>query len=244
MSRIILAAFLLIVSETATAQVANLDAGLPTEIEDTTPTPAGATELHLPLRYERDRDGHGMVLIEPRLQRGWEGGWQSSISIPVIAGSGDKTGRGDLKLDLFKTLVRETATRPSIAAALGIELPTGTASAGLDSSYKVIVSRTLASKDQVHANFVIEDNAAPTIAERGVRWRLLAGYSRQLSARSALVADVIREQTRLRGGLATLVEAGMRHQLEQDLAVSLGGGIGFGDDSPRWRVMAGIQKLF
>ena len=73
------------------ADVMNLEAGLPTEIEDAKAGEPGTWELQPPARFERDRQSKNLFSIEPRVQGGFEGGWQFSAAIPVIAGSGDKT---------------------------------------------------------------------------------------------------------------------------------------------------------
>jgi hypothetical protein len=235
---------LVLVPTIAFADVMNLEAGLPTEIEDAKPTEAGTWELHLPARFERDRQSKNLFSVEPRIQGGFEGGWQFSAAIPVIAGSGDKTGRGDIRFELFKTLVAQSGGMPAIAGAFGVDLPTGTDSTGFDTTYKALATWSLAGGSQLHANGVFEINAGASSQERDTRWRLLGGWSAPLSARSAFVTDLIWEQMRTGGGKSTVVEAGWRREVEKDLSFSLGAGLGLGDDSPRWRVMAGLQRLF
>lgn len=226
------------------ADVHNLSANQPVEVEDAEPSAPGTVTFQTPARYERYRGGDSLVFFEPSLKMGWEGGWQGTVAVPVYAGSGDKTGRGDIRLDLMKKLGEEANGRPALAAALGVELPTGTDSEGVDPFVKGIASKTLANGDRVHFNGVVELNVDPAPRERSSRWRAIVGYSSRLSERTAFVGDIVHEQTRVRGGTATLVEAGWRRELEQDLTFSLGAGLGFGDDSPRWRVTAGIQRAF
>ena len=53
----------------ARADLANLEPGLPTEIEDAEPAERGTSELQLPMRLENLRGSGSRSTVEPRLQR-------------------------------------------------------------------------------------------------------------------------------------------------------------------------------
>jgi hypothetical protein len=97
----------------------------------------------------------------------------------------------------------------------------------------------------VHANVVWTRNAAPGPEERSHLARLLLGYSTLLSERTVLVGDLIREQQRTRGEMASIAELGVRRELARETTISLGVGAAHGSaDAPRWRFMAGLERSF
>jgi len=75
----------------------------------------------------------------------------------------------------------------------------------------------------------------------GTATRRFFGYSRPLGPDTFLVADVGREEMRTRGEEANFAEAGIRRQLTPLAVISIGGGAGFGDDSPRFQFTLGFQ---
>lgn len=54
----------------------------------------------------------------------------------------------------------------------------------------------------------------------------------------------LREQSRERGKADNIVEAGVRHDFGNKLSLGAGVGVGFGPDSPRYRLLVGVQRSF
>jgi hypothetical protein len=107
----------------------------------------------------------------------------------------------------------------------GATLPTGKDSAGLDWTEKVALTKSSASAQRLHFNAIYEHNEKPQPEERGSRWRLIGGYSTEISPDTVLVA-------------------GVRRELQKEAIASIGIGAGHGEGAPGWRLMAGLQRSF
>lgn len=81
------------------ADHSNLEEGLPTAVEDAYPIAAGGREVQPAARYERQRDGKNLFLLDSRLEFGFAPNWQGKIAVPVRLGSADKAGSGDVQLE-------------------------------------------------------------------------------------------------------------------------------------------------
>ena len=230
------------------SDVANLDSGLPTEIEDAQPIEHGAKALQLITRLDRQRNGANLYVAEPQFQWGFAPRWQAALTLHALGGTADKTTSGDLRLQLMRQLNDERAGLPALAAFLRLDAPTGQDSRGLDTTFRLAATKTLGAErytHQVHANLMWTHNAAPGVEERSHFARLLLGYSTALGERTVIVADIIREQERTRGEMASVVELGLRRALAEKTNLSLGFGAGTGGaEAPRWRLMAGIERSF
>lgn len=94
----------------------------------------------------------------------------------------------------------------------------------------------------VGANPVLADASD---VQRSDRWRLTAGCSTPFGRQTGLVADVIREQRRALGDMASIAEIGVRHDFGRGARISFGAGAGTGSpNAPRWRVVAGFEQDF
>lgn len=236
------------VSLTALADVANLDSGLPIEIEDARPIERGEKALQLITRWERQRSGANLFVVEPQFQWGFAARSQVALTLHTLGGTADSTGNGDLRLQLMRQLHEETTLLPAFAAFLRLDVPTGHDSRGLDTTVRLAATKTLGAEPdthQLHVNVVWTRNAAPGVDERTQVRRLLVGYSTLLGERTALVGDLIREEERSRGALGTIVELGLRRELSRETTLSLGVGTGRGSpEVSRWRLMAGLERSF
>src|SRR5438105_12482093 len=71
----------LLLSLTALADVANLDSGLPIEIEDARPIERGEKALQLITRWERQRSGGNLFVVEPQFQWGFAARSQVALTL-------------------------------------------------------------------------------------------------------------------------------------------------------------------
>jgi hypothetical protein len=248
MRALLVASALLIASAAAHADVADLDAGLPTEIADAVTAEPGATELQFRLRWDRERGGGDALQVETAVQYGFAERWHAAIGTRGIAGNGDRVGSGDVTIEAMHRLNDESQRVPAFALLVQADLPTGYRTSGTDTRVELIATRTLAARPglhQIHFNAMWVRNAAPAPDERADRGRFIVGYSVLLGEHTALIADVVRQHERERGGMSTVVEAGLRRAadwLRRDATLSFGIGRGWGADSaPRLRVTAGLE---
>jgi hypothetical protein len=58
------------------------------------------------------------------------------------------------------------------------------------------------------------------------------------------VVDYVHAQNPAKGGVSNLIEAGLRHEVADNIAVSAGGGLGIGPQSPDFRLLVALQYDF
>jgi len=131
------------------------------------------------------------------------------------------------------------------ASGLEVRLPSGDASRGIDTILRLAATKTLGARPnthRLHGNAVWLRDAAPDPDER---WRLIVGYGTLVGRQTGLVADVMREQERALGEMASIAEVRLRHELARGMTLSFGAGAGHGGPgAPRWRIVAGFAQSF
>lgn len=225
----------------------NLEEGLPTQVEDAYPTAYRNREFQLQGRYERTKDGKNQFVLDPRLEYGFARNWQAKISAPFRLGSGDRTGSGDIGLEAFYNFNTESLSLPALAISARADLPTGKNSRGVDTTFKFIATKTLGAGSQLqrlHLNLIYRNNAKANFGERSNRYAAIVGYSQRLNADTIGILDFVREQELERGKTSDIFELGLRRQVTPLRALSLGAGVGLGNDSPKFRLTAGLQQSF
>lgn len=224
----------------------NLEEGLPTEVEDAYPTAFGNREIQGQLRYER-KNGENVFGIQPQLECGFARNWQGKISLPFIAGGGDKTGSGDIGLEAFYNFNTESLKTPAIALSGRVDFPTGSNSSGVDTQLKFIATKTLGAGEllqRLHLNLIYRNNAKAEVNERSNRYSGILGYSQRLGPDMLLVTDYVYEQDRERGKNSQILEVGVRRSITPLLVGSVGFGVGLNQDSPDFRLTGAFQKSF
>jgi len=225
----------------------NLEEGLPTDVEDAYPTAYGNRELQLQGRFERTADGKNQFIVDPRLELGFARNWQARIAVPFRLGSGDKTGSGDVGVELFYNFNNESLRLPAFALSARADFPTGNNSRGVDSQFKFIATRSLGTSSKLqrlHLNLIYRNNASPGANERSNRYSAIAGYSQRLGPDTVGILDYVRDQDRQKGATFNIIEAGLRRQINPLTVISFGLGAGIGNQSPKFRLTAGLQKSF
>lgn len=254
----VLSAALLLAAHAAVAQtgagarslppVADLDPGLPAEVEDAFALPPGQRRLLLPLVIDHERDGDNRWVLEPRLQWGLVPGLQTTVAVPFVIGSGDRTNSGTLRGELMYQMLDERGGLPALAVLGRLDLPTGNNADGIDSAVKLLASYTLGARPgthQIHLNAAVRHNSSRRPGERDETWRWVVGWSTLLTDRTSLVADVRRGHDREGFGRAGWVyEFGLRQVLAGSTVVAVGVGVGDGPDQPSWRIGGGLQMAF
>src|SRR5256885_14899198 len=153
----------------ALADVSNHDTGLPIEIEDARPIERWQKALQLITRWERQRSGANLFVVETQFQWGFAARSQVALTLHTLAGTADRTGNGDLRLQIMRQLHEETALLPAFAAFLRLDVPTGHESRGLDTTVRLAATKTLGAEPdthQLHANAVWTRNAPPAVRAR------------------------------------------------------------------------------
>lgn len=236
----------LILSTSVKAQAAdhlNLEEGLPTEVEDAYPIPYQGIEVQNRFTYDR-LNGEDSFVIEPRIEYGFAPNWQGRIAVPVQFGSAEEDGIGDVGVEVFYNFNTESLRVPAFAVSVGADFPTSEEGAGVDPTVKLIMTKTLgtgANLDRLHINLGYTYNDASQLNERDHLFKAVAGYSRRLNSETILVTDFVYEQEKEEEEDAYILELGVRYQLTPLTVISIGAGAGLTEDSPDFRVTAGVQ---
>lgn len=242
-----LAASVVLASTAHASDHINLEPNLPLEVEDAYPTGYLNREFQLSARYERTAEGKNQYVVDPRLEYGFARNWQARIRVPFILGSGDKTGSGDIGAEIFYNFNTESLKLPAFAASVNVVAPTGRNSSGLDTSYKLIATKSLGYAEKlqrVHLNLTYFNNASPRPEERTTRYAAVAGYSQRVGPQTIFLADYVRQQEKQRSMTSNIVEVGLRYQQTPLTVLSVGLGAGIGNQSPDFRATLGLQRSF
>jgi hypothetical protein len=223
----------------------NLEEGLPVQVEDAYATAYRNIELQFFTRYERTDDRENLFTFVPRLEYGVIRNAQLALEVPVLAGNADKTGSGDIVLHGLYNFNTESIWVPALALSGGIDISTGRNTAGLDTRLKLIASKMVYPfttwLHRVHLNLEWIHNNGRMSEERANRYRAILGFSARLDNDTLLVTDLVREQQREKKKESNIFELGLRRQLTPLTLIMLGGGVGIGDESPKFQVTLGFQ---
>lgn len=229
------------------ADHANLEEGLPVQVEDAYPTAYLNREFQFMGRYERTANGKNQYVVEPRLEYGFARNRQARINVPFTLGSGDKRNSGDVGLEAFYNFNTESLSAPAFALSARANLPTGRDSSGVDTEFKFIATKSLGYAEKlqrVHLNLIYFVNANSRADERANRYAAIVGYSQRVGPDTIFVGDFVHEQEKERGTTSNLVEVGLRRQLTPLKVISFGIGAGLSRDAPDFRATLGYQQSF
>jgi len=144
----------------------------------------------------------------------------------------------------YKLVFNPNAERaPILAASVEAIIPDD---GGVDGEVGLYLSKGVGGegKHQLHLNLLgYYDNDAES-DERDFRYTAIAGYSCQVTEKTTLVFDVEREQLEESSENANIVELGVKHEINDTVAVALGVGAGIGEESPDFVARAGISFRF
>ncbi len=224
----------------------NLEEGLPVRVEDAYPAALGNRDVQFRFSWERTDDSNDRATIEPRVEFGIAPNWQLTIGAPFFAGDADRRGSGDVQIGALYNFNQESLSLPAFAIAGRIDAPTGEDSEGLDTTLKLIMTRTIDDEHfgRFHLNLEWGHNFQALADERDDTFAIIPGYSFRLNTDTIIVADFIREWEMESGHESNIIELGARYQLEPRTVLSVGAGAGIGDDSPDVRVTFGVQFAF
>lgn len=227
----------------------NLEEGLPTRLDDAYATAYRNRELQLAPRYDRQGGGTDLFYADPAVEAGLFRNSQWRLSVPVRAGSADRTGSGNVRLEGFYNFNTEGLVLPAVAVAARGEFPTGYYPGGQERSAegtaKLIATKSVDNRmDRLHVNleYTAVSNATP--AERSGRFAFAAGVSGRAGPDMVIILDAFRQEERVRGEITNLAELGVRRQFTPRFVASAGVGTGLDKDSPRVRATLALQRSF
>ncbi len=225
----------------------DLEEDLPIRVEDAMPTPFMNREVQTVLRYQREDNKKDLFYGQPRVAVGIWPNTELRVGVPLRAGTADKRGSGDIEASLLYNFNQEARWFPALAVEGKVDIPTGYNSRGWDTEVKFIATKTLGETSyfhQLHVNLSWLHNDRPDHRERENGWVGVVGYSMRVGPDLVLLADVWREWKAQKDKKENMVEAGLRYMWSPRVVLSLGGGVGFADQSPPGRVTTGVQVSF
>jgi hypothetical protein len=225
----------------------NLEPGFPTDLVDAFALDPKVFVAQGFVRYEQTDNGQDRFLFRPKVAYGIVPFAHIEASVGFLAGDADRTGSGDLRLGGHYQFLDEAGVIPALAIIPAVDIPTGKNSRGLDTSLTLAVTHSLNlgdGHDRIHFNASWLRNAGSDDNEREHYYRIAFGYSRQFMENLTLVADFVREEQRIKGQEANIIEAGALYQIDDHMTVSGSLGFGIEAESPDFRIGTGFQWTF
>jgi hypothetical protein len=232
-----------IATPTRAADHANLEEGLPIEVEDAYPVHYRSLEFQTNFQFESIEGDDDHLTIEPRLEWGFAPNWQGRVAVPLELSGGDEVIAG-VGLEVFHNFNTEGIHTPAFALSLGAEIPT-IDDRGVDLSLNAIATKGIGTgnaMDRLHVNLGYTVNTDPGEDDREGRVSAVLGYSRRLNPETIFVSDLAFEQEATQDEDTLMIEAGIRHQVTPLSVLSIGAGAGLTSDSPDVRLTVGWQR--
>jgi len=227
-------------------RITETETGLPITVDDATPTEKGTGEWQLSTQYEHTRSSEEQLTFAPQFQYGIAKDTEFSLTVPFDIGSAVDNHGGDLGAEILYNFIEEDEM-PAVSFAERLNLPTGDGSAGIETVTRLLASKHIFDsfgQNAIHANLGWTHYTAVTDEERRNSFMAVIGASHGFGEHTALVADLVREQEPEKHQTDNLAELGLRQELAKDFLVSIGGGVGIGEDSPAFRTTLGVQLGF
>lgn len=240
-------------SSQAQSDQINLEDDLGARIEDAYATAFRNREIQTSVRYRRTADKENELQIAPAFEYGIFRNTQIEVSIPFYGGNAHTTGGKDIRVSGLYNFNQESVIIPAIAIVGRAVLPTGDKSEGVDLMGRFIITKTITSRlDRIHINFDYNYNSKPAdhtedvqpLEERSKYITATFGYSGRIGPTTVVVVDYVWDQTKYKNQIQRIAELALREQVTPRLVLSLGAGVGFGEDSPKLQGNFGFQRAF
>lgn len=253
MARALLVAGLLTPAAANAADHNNLESGQPIVIEDAYTIKKGAIEAQGWFRYDRTRDdekGPDRYQFVPRLEFGPARNLQVAVEVPYRIGNATQTNEGEATVQALYNFNNEGEFAPAFAVQAGVTRPFGQdgGHGGTETSLGLYATKSIGAfgrsyvPRRLSVNAIWYHNYEPKPEERRNRYRVGVAYAQPVANDFVLVADVYRETDRMKGEAENVAELGTRFQFDPQTVFTAGAGAGFGDKSPRFRLMIGFQR--
>lgn len=225
----------------------NLDPNRPIGMEDAYAIPKGEIGMEGGVRFNDRREGSTRVTFQPQIIYGAFYNTQIEIQGDLMSDPNTLVGAaksGDLHLGVLYNFNTETISLPAFAARVGVDLPTGVNSKGVDTQMTGILTRSFG-RLRVHLNAGYTILGSPQGQERSGTYRAVAAVSYPLgyptSFRDTLIASLYTRESDLRGQHNhSGIEIGLRHQLTSRMVLDGGLGTEFAGPADRAALLGTI----
>ena len=226
-----------------------MSSDLPVTVEDAAAIEKGSADVKLRAFFERlnEDGGRNRLSFDPEIQVGVANGLALKVNPAYRVGNADNAQQGDVRLSAEYNIREPAQGRLGISLEPLVSIPYGSGGKTTEAGITGRATQPLgpsASAPRLHANLSWRHLFDPASDERGNRFIMAVGMNAAVGPATALAFDIVREQSQERGKADNVLEAGVRHLVGKNLAVAAGVGVGFGPDSPRYRILLGVQRSF
>lgn len=244
---LVLSAILPCVSQAENKDIMKLSSGLPTTISSADKISQGSGSVMMRFNYEREKGQDNLFTINPRADYGVLPGLALRIAPSYSTGNADAANQGAVTFDAVYNIVEPSGMFPSLSVVPGISVPYGSGDETVQSEIELRASQplgTAATAPRFHLNVAWRHLNNPASDERRNRYFAAGGVNFLVGEATSAVVDVVREPSRTRNEVDNFIELGLRHVFDDSTNFGAGIGVGFGPDSPRLRLLVGLQRSF
>jgi hypothetical protein len=228
------------------SDISEVEKGSPTQIEDAYPLAYKELDVEGLFRYER-MSHENRYVFNPRLEYGFAPNWQGRLTAQLFTGTADVRESGNLQAEILRSFTTERRWIPALAVSVVGDFPTGHAARGIDTTLKMLASKSLGvsiARPQAHVNVTWTHHGGRAAVERPDFYGVVVGYSRLLTEQMMIVADYFHQQLPVAGRTEDVIELGFRHALFKTTVIALGAGYGLNNDSRDLHVQTSIEVTF
>lgn len=241
---------LLAAASPALADPQALSTFVPVQTQDALVVRTGVLELQGTGVYTRDTHnsrGPDLLNLSPTLKLGPVKGVQLDISVPYAVGNQSGANQGSSGFDALYQFTDPSPTFPALAIQAGYQIPYGAGHHTDQWFVRGLATQWLGSNDKaprLHLNFDYTHVNTPSSTQRKDVMLILGAVSMLLTDQTALVLDIVHGAKTTKRENQTIVDAGLRWEINDEWSLSGGVGAGIGQQSPQFRVIFAIQKEF
>ncbi|MBP2291808.1 hypothetical protein [Azospirillum rugosum] len=226
-----------------------LSSEIPITVQDAAAIEKGSVDLKLRGTFDRLKQdgGRNRLNLDPEIEVGVANGLSLKANPTYRVGNADDTRQGGVNLSAEINLLAPKDGRLGISLEPLIDIPYGSGGTATEVGIVGRVTQPLGTSTRaprLHVNLGWRRLIDPESDQRENRFLMVAGVNFAVAPNTAVAFDILRDQQQERGKADNLVEVGVRHVIGDDLALGAGVGVGFGPDSPRYRVLVGVQRSF
>ncbi len=234
-------------SRAEAADPQSLSSYVPVQVEDALPVRLGTVELQTDDRFTQDTTnakGSGLFNVEPVIKLGALPGLQLDVSTPYAFGDQSGHNLGSAGADALYQFNQNELYIPSFAVHAYYASPFGAGHKTAEYTLRGIATKYLGGQaaPRIDVQFSWYHYTQPSDTARRDQLEFGIATSMLVSRDAALVIDFVRGAKTDKGADQNLVDAGIKFQLDDTLAVTFGGGVGIAEKSPEFRVLVGLQK--
>jgi hypothetical protein len=238
-------------AQPAHADPQSLSTDVPVPVQDALVVKTGTLELQGVGVFTRDdfnSKGPNLLSLSPTIKLGAARHLQLDLSAPYAVGNQSSASQGQGSADFVYQFTDPSPHFPALAVQAGWQYAEyGPGHQSNQYFVRALATQWVGSSDKsprlhLNLNWTHVDEPSRTqrsdIAEIGLAW------SQLVSSHTALVVDVMHGAKSATGQVETMVDAGLRHEIDAHWTISGGVGGGMFQQSPDFRVLFAIQRGF